>query len=223
MAYYTRRLRVSVSMPLHVPGYRYLGPGTSDLSAKPVNRLDAIAREHDLNYGNPNVATADADQVFIDKARKEGLLGNFAAAVISGKRTLDTVVNTDALFRDMAPPPEKRAKMDEAAAAPQGEAPLSAEGRASAGSLGGNANPDGGPTIMKRTFGRTFYHYVQNLEKGKVTSERNAAAHTHNLEWHPNYSIVPYHHPRMSMTNADHRWLELNARAFRIKKISWTT
>lgn len=37
-------------MPLHYPKHNYLGPGTKDFTAKPVDRADEIAREHDLDY-----------------------------------------------------------------------------------------------------------------------------------------------------------------------------
>lgn len=37
-------------MPLHAPGHSYLGPGTKDLSAKPQDSDDVIARTHDLAY-----------------------------------------------------------------------------------------------------------------------------------------------------------------------------
>lgn len=37
-------------MPLHWPGYNYLGPGTYDFSQRAINRLDEIARRHDLRY-----------------------------------------------------------------------------------------------------------------------------------------------------------------------------
>lgn len=47
-------------MPLHYPGgYKYLGPGTKDLTAIPLNSTDAIAREHDLDYAFNNVTDED--------------------------------------------------------------------------------------------------------------------------------------------------------------------
>lgn len=39
-------------MPLHWPGYNYLGPGTKDFKKKPINAVDSIAREHDIKYSN---------------------------------------------------------------------------------------------------------------------------------------------------------------------------
>lgn len=38
-------------MNYHYPGYNYLGPGTTDFSRRPINQLDAAAREHDIAYG----------------------------------------------------------------------------------------------------------------------------------------------------------------------------
>lgn len=37
-------------MPLHIPGYNYCGPGTTDFSRDPVNALDAACRVHDSGY-----------------------------------------------------------------------------------------------------------------------------------------------------------------------------
>lgn len=54
-------------MPLHLPGYNYLGPGTYDFSQKPVNEADKVAREHDLAYAN---AKSDED---IRKADRESI------------------------------------------------------------------------------------------------------------------------------------------------------
>ena len=43
----------------HLPGHNFLGPGTKDLvRARPVDRDDAIAQEHDLAYA---AAHSDAD------------------------------------------------------------------------------------------------------------------------------------------------------------------
>lgn len=40
-------------MPLHLPGYKYCGPGTKDFSVEPINELDSACREHDLSYDEP--------------------------------------------------------------------------------------------------------------------------------------------------------------------------
>lgn len=61
----------------HVPGYKYLGPGTYDMSRKPRNRLDKYAREHDLAYGRmgsgsswkPYYTYNKADRRFLRKIR----------------------------------------------------------------------------------------------------------------------------------------------------------
>lgn len=54
-------------MPLHAPGHKYLGPGTNDLSAKPADSDDAIARAHDLAYrfaeSDSDVRNADIDAI----------------------------------------------------------------------------------------------------------------------------------------------------------------
>nr|QVW56810.1 MAG: VP [Tarsiger cyanurus parvoviridae sp.] len=51
--------------PLHWPGKNYLGPGTRDFSAQPVDEADYIARLHDLAYAE---ATSDSDIFKADKA-----------------------------------------------------------------------------------------------------------------------------------------------------------
>lgn len=43
--------RLADKYEMHAPGYMFLGPGTRDMYATPVNRLDAIAKEHDITYG----------------------------------------------------------------------------------------------------------------------------------------------------------------------------
>lgn len=76
-------------MPLHIPGFRYCGPGTnvkkSDKEGGPVNELDAICRTHDLDLENPLISQLEADQRFIDKAPSTGLIGNALSSIIAAK------------------------------------------------------------------------------------------------------------------------------------------
>lgn len=51
--------------PLHWPGKNYLGPGTRDFNAKPVDEADYIAQLHDLAYAE---AQSDSDIFKADKA-----------------------------------------------------------------------------------------------------------------------------------------------------------
>lgn len=44
--------RVHSHMPFHFPYHNYLGPGTSDFEAEPVNEADYIAYLHDIAYTN---------------------------------------------------------------------------------------------------------------------------------------------------------------------------
>ena len=83
------------------PGHKYTGPGT-DLRYQevPVNENDVISQDHDINYGNPQIATSDADRQFVNRqlATRTGA-GLLSAAVISGKRVVDSVYGTDGTFR----------------------------------------------------------------------------------------------------------------------------
>ncbi|WP_456276294.1 Parvovirus coat protein VP1-like protein [Bacillus sp. AK128] len=49
------------------PGYRYCGPGCSGPGA-PVNRLDAICREHDLCYQRTG-SRRICDDIFLNRIR----------------------------------------------------------------------------------------------------------------------------------------------------------
>lgn len=57
----------------HLPGHKYIGPGTSDFKPIPIDSDDAIAREHDLAYvqagNNEDIFKADRtgrDEFFSD-------------------------------------------------------------------------------------------------------------------------------------------------------------
>ena len=46
----------NLPVQLHAPSYKFLGPGTRNLNENPINKLDALAREHDLFYNShPNL------------------------------------------------------------------------------------------------------------------------------------------------------------------------
>ena len=83
------------------PGHKYTGPGT-DLRYQevPVNENDVISQDHDINYGNPQIATSDADRQFVNRqlATRTGA-GLLSATVISAKRVVDSVYGTDGIFR----------------------------------------------------------------------------------------------------------------------------
>lgn len=42
----------------HLPGHRFIGPGTQDLTAQPLDRDDEIAQHHDISY---QLAESEAD------------------------------------------------------------------------------------------------------------------------------------------------------------------
>ncbi|CAE1160501.1 unnamed protein product [Acanthosepion pharaonis] len=72
-----------------VPGYTFLGPGTDlkRLKYSPgVNKLDQAAKEHDLNYANPNISTEEADEQFLRDTKGTGFVGGLARAAIKAKR-----------------------------------------------------------------------------------------------------------------------------------------
>ena len=97
------------SFPLHFPGYSYLGPGTTDMNAVPINALDEIARRHDLAYSRSNGdrdAIREADEAMvreIDEMTPEqnqtlGWTGHIAKRmarnVISAKIRLEGITGT---------------------------------------------------------------------------------------------------------------------------------
>lgn len=71
----------------HFPGYRYCGPGTdikkSDQQGGPVNKLDAICRQHDVDLeSDSGVSQELADAKFVASAPETGYLGYaFSSAV----------------------------------------------------------------------------------------------------------------------------------------------
>jgi hypothetical protein len=65
----------NIPVELHMPGYEFLGPGTYldtklPLSVKPINKLDALARDHDIAYTTNKTVESrkHADDVLIDGA-----------------------------------------------------------------------------------------------------------------------------------------------------------
>lgn len=78
------------SFQLHIPGYNYCGPGTVDFSKKPVNKLDSLCRQHDLDYQeilesgeNPYTTYNWADAKFERAVRKlRGEQRGFASKLV---------------------------------------------------------------------------------------------------------------------------------------------
>lgn len=67
--------RGELPFAVHIPGYDYAGPGTHDYSKVPVNKLDAAARIHDIEYRGykyPYTRFNAADQKLIDVAYRIG-------------------------------------------------------------------------------------------------------------------------------------------------------
>lgn len=83
-------------MPLHAPGYNYCGPGTWDMTKKPVNALDKLCKVHDQYYtDNPNESRFfgwnAGDEKFlrgIYRLESKGLTGRFIEGIFSAKRYL---------------------------------------------------------------------------------------------------------------------------------------
>jgi len=74
-----------------VPKYKYLGPGNKLNAGVPKNKLDAHARAHDHGYSDSVDAEGVdlVDNVFEDRAWKEGWLGNAAANAIHLKSAFE--------------------------------------------------------------------------------------------------------------------------------------
>lgn len=62
----------NLPIELHAPSYKFLGPGTKNLDNNPINRLDALARDHDLYYSkHKNLQERhQADKILEEKAWK---------------------------------------------------------------------------------------------------------------------------------------------------------
>ena len=60
----------NLPIPLHVPGYKYCGPGTKLKGQKPSNKLDEYCMQHDIFYANNHDTAArnKADLVLADQA-----------------------------------------------------------------------------------------------------------------------------------------------------------
>lgn len=63
-----------LSGSFHAPGYNYLGPGTKNMNRPPVNELDELARQHDIDYGYIGSGAYTyynwADRKFLEGIRK---------------------------------------------------------------------------------------------------------------------------------------------------------
>ena len=86
----------------HVPGYNYCGPFTdiSDETVEPIDDIDECCRQHDLNYNDPDVTTAEADQDLIDCLPSTSI-GLGIKGVFKAKQAVDSLTNhgTDSWFR----------------------------------------------------------------------------------------------------------------------------
>ncbi|GFY09318.1 parvo_NS1 domain-containing protein [Trichonephila clavipes] len=75
---------------MHVPGYRYCGPGTDvakqDQAGGPVNELDRLCRKHDIEVST--LGAKEADRRFNEAAPKVSWLGNFFSGLIAAKGNL---------------------------------------------------------------------------------------------------------------------------------------
>ncbi|KAG8199904.1 hypothetical protein JTE90_015891 [Oedothorax gibbosus] len=103
----------------------YCGSGTnveeSDKAGGPVNELDRICREHDLDLADTSKLTQkEADEKFITAAAKTGWLGNALGDIIYLKETAaDAQPGLKAYLpgqsksqqqQTLAPPPKKKQK-----------------------------------------------------------------------------------------------------------------
>lgn len=103
-------------MALHLPGYRFCGPGTDLNSAgEPVNELDAACRRHDENYGS-NMDTHEAD----NRLAKEALASDSYAGVatffaMKAKQFYDPASYSDYMLRSANDPGEQGATVYDSA------------------------------------------------------------------------------------------------------------
>ncbi len=92
-----------------------------------------------------------------------------------------------------------------------------------AGSLGGKAHLKRSmePEIRRKTFARTFTHYMQNTTSGKISSTYDTVTKRHVVTWSPAIGDIPYTNPRMAMTNLNGNEIMMKAKAFRIAKCGY--
>nr|QKE54998.1 MAG: capsid protein [Parvoviridae sp.] len=83
-----------------LPGYKYVGPFNSLDNGQPVNALDAAAREHDINYGDPNINTMDADEALAHQAgESDTYAGTMVQGIMGLKSYLDPMSLMDNILR----------------------------------------------------------------------------------------------------------------------------
>ncbi len=104
-------------MAFHLPGHAYLGPGTQDLTASPLDEDDVIAAEHDRAYASAN-SDADirkADLAAIKEFGTSFLSGNLHSGVglagLGAKYIGETLVGVQ--YPKMPPDSNKRPRIDE--------------------------------------------------------------------------------------------------------------
>lgn len=97
----------------HLPGHKYLGPGTEDFSPEPVDLDDQIARVHDLAYAKAGTSgeVRAADKSAIRDFASDFLDGgNFHSAVgaigLGAKHGLETIFGQQ--YPRMSPPQKRR-------------------------------------------------------------------------------------------------------------------
>lgn len=181
---------------LTIPGYDFLGPGT-DLDKKrhhvPRSKLDKAAKEHDLEYENPNVDTRTADKKFIKSALASGeLLGIPAAAAIEAKHHigLDKYFRPDPTKKPTGQVPSRLLPISSDndsgihMASEDGGSTTSLQGSTSGGSVsdaGGMVVGSPRPTAtnvapVTTTFTRTFFNAVKgtNMNDAEIVFTRTS-------------------------------------------------
>lgn len=99
---------------MHFPGHNYLGPGTNDFTALPVDEDDVIAQRHDLAYleaQHPeDIRQADREAIsdFLHHGGLHSYIGAAGLALKYGVESMTGIVYPRKHFTEKTMPPAKR-------------------------------------------------------------------------------------------------------------------
>ncbi len=212
----------------HLPGYNYCGPGTDLKTAGlPINKLDAICKQHDMDYADWDISTEEADRRMVERLEEleesesipQKLLVKYimyAKAMIQEKTKLDP----NAYFRGMPPAGVKRRNDDAAEGGAGGNGPAAQMPRMQ--EVGGSAGSAPSPTqneepgeqdyiVHDMMCTRTWFMFINaRLDRNLLVNVENK-----DVTFENGWNWIPYMDTRLSMKGSDYDQL-LNAEAIKL-------
>lgn len=221
-----------------VPYHRFLGSGTDlhKLRYTPsLNKLDQAAKTHDLNYEDPKISTADADEQFHKGSEGTGILGTLRRTTLRLKHSL----GLDDHFRKLTPVDNTSTDTELLNRQIMGDQAASAAEDAESGSngwkgtnVGGHLPPESGNEIRSYVIKRTFKNMIKTTNMNDVNGhftkyESSLASGVQNVghyAWaqpEPGDYIVPYF---LSTWVTNNKWEAIlnTATSYRVKSIGVT-